>query len=233
MALAHSPRIVTNGLISYIDAINPKSYPGSGTTMFDLSGNGKNGTSGGGLTYSTENGGRFDFNGINSVITFGDGNTFSPLSEFTIEVWFRSTGTTPTTGTLPGIFGGTYGMRLFVNSTNLNYRLNEQLLASTKSISTPSSFDFYNGGWNCVTCQGSSSNSLMRIYLNGVLQNETSVAWTGTTQWPTNSFNFGRDNNDSNYFFAGSMSSIRMYNTFLTNSQISENFNALRGRYGL
>ena len=44
MALAHSPKIVTDGLVLCLDAGNPKSYPGSGTTWYDLSGNGNNGT---------------------------------------------------------------------------------------------------------------------------------------------------------------------------------------------
>ena len=42
MGLNHSPSIVTNGLTLYLDAGNPKSYPGSGTAWNDLSGQGKN-----------------------------------------------------------------------------------------------------------------------------------------------------------------------------------------------
>jgi hypothetical protein len=44
MSLIHSPRIVTDGLVLCLDAGNPKSYTGSGTTWTDLSGNGNNGT---------------------------------------------------------------------------------------------------------------------------------------------------------------------------------------------
>ena len=47
MALAHSPRIVTDGLVLCLDAGNPKSYPGSGTTWTDLSGNGNDITASG------------------------------------------------------------------------------------------------------------------------------------------------------------------------------------------
>ena len=44
MSLSHNPRIVTSGLVMLLDAANPKSYPGTGTTWSDLSGNGNNGT---------------------------------------------------------------------------------------------------------------------------------------------------------------------------------------------
>jgi hypothetical protein len=42
MSFFHSPNIVTNGLVMAVDAANPKSYPGSGTTWYDISGNGHN-----------------------------------------------------------------------------------------------------------------------------------------------------------------------------------------------
>jgi hypothetical protein len=43
MALYHSPLVVTDGLVLYLDAANRKSYPGTGTTWYDLTGNGLNG----------------------------------------------------------------------------------------------------------------------------------------------------------------------------------------------
>lgn len=51
MGLHHSPSIVLNGLVTYIDVMNPRSYPRTGTTLFDLSGNGNNFTVAGGLTF--------------------------------------------------------------------------------------------------------------------------------------------------------------------------------------
>lgn len=57
MALSHSPQIVLNGLVLYIDQFNPKSYPGSGVTLYDLSGNGRD--------YTMINGGSFIQNPLN------------------------------------------------------------------------------------------------------------------------------------------------------------------------
>jgi hypothetical protein len=54
MAISYNPRIVTDGLVLALDAGNPKSYPGSGTTWTDLSGNGNNGTLVNGVGYNSE-----------------------------------------------------------------------------------------------------------------------------------------------------------------------------------
>ena len=51
MAFRYSPKIVTDGLVLSVDAANKKSYPGSGTTWYDLSGNAINGTLTNGPTF--------------------------------------------------------------------------------------------------------------------------------------------------------------------------------------
>ena len=65
MALHHSPRIVTSGLVLALDAADRNSYPGSGTTWTDLSGNANNGTLTNGPTFNSANGGSIVFDGTN------------------------------------------------------------------------------------------------------------------------------------------------------------------------
>ena len=69
MGLAHSPKIVTNGLVLCLDAGNTKSYPGSGTAWTDLSGRGNNGTLTNGPTYSSTNGGSVVFDAVDDYVT--------------------------------------------------------------------------------------------------------------------------------------------------------------------
>jgi len=64
VALSHSPKIVTDGLVLCLDAGNPKSYPGSGTTWTDLSGNSNNGTLVNGVGYNGSNLGSLSFDGV-------------------------------------------------------------------------------------------------------------------------------------------------------------------------
>jgi hypothetical protein len=63
MSLGHGASIVRDGLVLYLDATNPKSYPGSGTTWKDLSGNGNNGTLVNGVGYTDANKGSLVFDG--------------------------------------------------------------------------------------------------------------------------------------------------------------------------
>jgi len=230
MATFGGPNTVETGLIVSVDAANPLSYPGSGTTWRDLSGNSKNGTTSG-ATYGSQNGGVFNFDGVNDTISFGTGNTFFPLTNFTIDLWTQSKGTVPTTGTTPGLFGFTFGIRAYFDLTN-------RVVLSISSGSSLQNLTYTHGNnirddgsWNNIVFQSTPTNSY--IYLNGELKASRSLTWLGDTIWPTNTWNLGRDNNNSNQFFTGSIASYKMYNAALTLPQIQQNYNALRGRFGI
>ena len=70
MAFSFSPKIVTNGLVLYYDVANPRSYPGSGTTIYDLSRNGYNGTLINSPTFDNTNGGALVFDGVDDYVQF-------------------------------------------------------------------------------------------------------------------------------------------------------------------
>ena len=69
MSLGHGATIVRDGLVLYLDAANEKSYPGSGTTWYDLSGNGNDVTLINNPTYSTNNNGSFIFDGVDEYLS--------------------------------------------------------------------------------------------------------------------------------------------------------------------
>ena len=91
MGLAHSPRIVTDGLVLALDAGNTKSYPGSGTTWTDLSGNSNTGTltSMDGNNYNSANGGYLDFDGTDDYVDVSGSIT---VSAATFLAWVRLDG---------------------------------------------------------------------------------------------------------------------------------------------
>ena len=227
----NTPPIVTSGLVLSLDAANSKSYVSGSTVWRDMSGNGKNGTLTNGPTFSSTNGGSVVFDGVNDTINFGTGNTFFPLTSFTIDLWTQSKGTVPTTGTTPGLFGFTYGIRAYFDLTNrvvLSISSGSSLQNLTYTHTTNIRDD---GSWNNIVFQATPTNSY--IYLNGELKASQSLTWLGDTIWPTNTWNLGRDNNNSNQFFTGSIASYKMYNTALTLPQIQQNYNAMRGRFGI
>ena len=85
------PNIITDGLVLALDAASPRSYPGTGTTWYDLSGNGNNGTNSN-ITYSSTNGGIFYFNNSSSVSLISNSPSLNPTTGLTIESWVKFDG---------------------------------------------------------------------------------------------------------------------------------------------
>jgi len=228
MGISIGPKIVTDGLVLCLDAGDLNSYPGSGTNWYDLSGNGNDGNING-ATYQSTNKGTFEFDGINDVVSFGAATTFFPLYNFTIEIWFSSFGTTPTTGTQPSLIGLTYGIRILIRSTYISYGLDNG--TSFTYINSPSTYSFYDSSWHQVVIQATSDTR--QLYIDSKFVSELSDNWTGTTRWPTTIANLGRDNNDYIYFFRGYIPIYKIYNKILTTQEITQNFNAQKSRFRL
>ena len=86
MAFSYSPKIVTDGLVLYLDAENTRSYPGTGTTWSDLSRDGNNGTLTNGPTVDSGNGGSIVFDGSNDYVDFDD---ILDLSTLSVSMWIN------------------------------------------------------------------------------------------------------------------------------------------------
>lgn len=227
MALYHSPSIVYDELVLHIDASNPKSYPGSGTTIKNMANNSKNGSMVNGVTVSSIGTTKtFSFDGTNDYINFGTGNTFFPILPMSIDVWFRCIGTTPTTGTHPGIFGLTYSLSLYINNLgNLVY------WDSYPTALISSGYNYVDSKWHNVIVQTNGATSNM--FIDGIFQKTAASTWNGSGAYPNNVFRLGMEVNNSFLFFTGNISTFKIYNKFLSASEIQQNFNALRGRYGI
>jgi hypothetical protein len=228
MAYNNGPTIVRNGLVLALDAADPLSYPGSGTNWKDLSGNNKNGTLLNGPTFDNGNGGSVVFDGVNDIVNLGIGNTFFPIPQFTIDIWFKSSGTVDTTGTTPGLFGFTFGIRANIGPGSLFFGVDNGTDLNGLSISGTFRTD---NNWYNATFYHTGAN--MGIYINGIFINSTNRTWSGTSRWPTNDWNLGRDNNNPNQFYPGYISSCKIYNRVLTATEVLQNYNATKGRYGL
>jgi hypothetical protein len=215
------PDIVTNGLILLNDASFTPSYPTTASVWYDVSGNNKNGSLINGPLFDS-NRGAIVFDGINEIVTYGTGNTFFPLPSFSIELTFQSKGTVPTTGTRPGLFGFTFGIRAIFNSANdIQFAITSGSVLQNLNYSHTSNFRD-DGKWYNIIFQATPTNSY--IYLNGELKASRSVVWLGSTIWPTNGWNLARDNNDGFYFFTGSISNFKLYNKILSQTEINQNY---------
>lgn len=223
MALAHSPRIVTNGLVLCLDAANFKSYPSSGATWFDLSTNQKNGSLINTPTYSTTNNGIFTFNGTNNYALVTSPFNFSTNNQLTASVWARSAVTNwNSLGMLVSkrdqfIIHPTSGLTVdyYVNTTTGGW----QNISHTPADITV--FNNYTMTYN--------AGSLI-AYFNGVQVNSGSVGATLSSD--TGNIEIGKDETLSRYF-NGSIASVYLYSRALSSIEIQQNFEATRGRFGI
>jgi hypothetical protein len=99
MALAHSPSVITDGLMVYLDAANTRSYPGTGNTWYDLRGNRNFTLQNNPPFFANSAGGSIGFTAANSH--HATATSLSSMSTWTVEVWLYHTGVS--TGTFPAI----------------------------------------------------------------------------------------------------------------------------------
>ena len=222
MSLIHSPQIVTNGLILCVDGANKKSYPGSGAAWSDISGSGNDGTLVNSPTYNSSNYGYLVFNGTNNYVTIPDNANlrFNSTQAFTLSVWAKP-------AALPNGWWGIvtksrdsspwYG--IWIDPSN---RITWG--SSTNNIFGP----VITTQWQNIVISKDSSARYM--YLNGVLINTTAGAIdvSGTA-----ALNIGNSSSAVGEYFNGSIQAVKLYNRSLTQAEITQNFNALRGRYGI
>ena len=229
MGLSHSPKIVTEGLILCLDAQNPKSYPGSGTTWTNLGSTAINGTLDTGDTFISDNPQSFLLDGTAAAdIAVGTGNTYFPLYSFSLEAWFKTPGLAGGMSA-SGIFGITYGIRLYVDGSGfLRYGVDNGVSLATISSGA---VDYADDNWHHVIATKNLTGGI--LYVDNELRNTESESWTGTTRWPTNTANIGRDNNDAIYYFNGNLALIKIYDIQLSADQVAQNYNATKGRFGL
>jgi len=220
MAFRYSPKIVTDGLVLYLDAANTKSYVSGSTTWNDISRSNINGTLVNGPTFNSGNGGSIVFDGVDdgvnliSTITLGNGN-------WTISMWAYANSFPSNYGRLisnnnSGPVSNAFGMA----SGKISYH--SYLVSWTQQLgnTTLNVGNWYNLIW--VNTSGS-----MVMYVNGVAD---SNSFTSTTSngGPINCIGKNWANS-----FSGRVATTQIYNRALTQTEITQNYNATKSRFGL
>jgi hypothetical protein len=227
MALAHSPSIVTNGLVLCTDAGNPRSYPGSGTTWRDATSSGFNFTLINGPTYSSSNLGFITF-GVDDIATAGY-NTALDTQTPTVEVWVKTNALDQNGFWFEkGSVNSQYA--LFQEGQALRWRMN--IGGSITQLSTTTASFMNTSNWFQIV--GTYTSGSRILYINGVQVN--SDAQTGTIATNSSGMSigaYGGNSGSNGYFYNGALSICRVYNRVLSATEVLQNFNAARGRYGI
>jgi len=216
-------KIITDGLVLHLDAAQLRSYPGSGTTWTDLSGNGNNGTLTNGPTFSTANGGSILFDGTNDFVDFTTDSNLLPTDGLTVEVWFKTgikdrfllakSSTAATNGyNLAGM--STDKIQLIVNSVTVN---------SVTNITT-------NNWTNCAATWIPSTS--MILYLNGSQNAINTTSIPSSIINPNSVIEICRRDGIRD-FWNGNVGVVRIYNRALSATEVLQNYNATKSRFGL
>ena len=212
--------ILNRGLTMHLDASAPSSYPGSGTTWSDISGQANNGTLTNGPTFSTDGGGSIAFDGTNDYISCTTDITLG--SAFSMESFIYIS--SRTNGDIIGSWNNPFRFLWRVNTSGY------QLLAwngGGPSQETVATSIVSTGTWVYVVVTYDGTN--VRFYNNAVL--------TDTNARGLNIANFtamqvGANTYDGVYF-NGRIANTRIYTRTLAAAEILQNFNVQRSRFGI
>ena len=214
--------IVTSGLVMNLDASNKKSYPGIGITWTDLSGKGNNGTLTLGPTYSSANGGSIVFDGTNDYATTSSSVLPSPNSSpLTLEAFCMNTSGSGWQTVL-----GTHSSftQIGFNGTTFYFGRNggggNLLVSSGASVSTNT--------WCHIVM--TYDGSLGYGYLNGSFITSGNIGSNGQTNGVSLLSTF--TSASPSEVFAGRIAVARVYNRALTATEVLQNYDALKGRFG-
>lgn len=230
--------IIVNGLVLYLDAGYTSSFKTSSNTWYDISGYGNNSTLTNGATYSSGNGGSILFDGVNDYVNVPYSSILAPTTSLSFEAWAFKNDWLDTTN-----------QRILSKTQVGGYQLsmNEGSLVPVGSIGISC---YYGGayrsvyvanstissGWNHFT--GTCDGRYLKFYINGSnvgtydLGSQTVIAYS-----VNNSLLIGAEpgsgSTPDGQYFTGNISIVRIYNKSLSQSEILQNFNAQKARYGL
>jgi hypothetical protein len=222
--------IVTNGLVLNLDADNPRSYPQpyNGTTWQNIApvSSSLTGSLVNGVGYTGSNGGALVFDGTDDYVI---GNGVFVTTEATSIAWFKTSNTYGNNYilALPWVSAGSNGFDLGFNGINSFMGV----VATTSGLvifSYPTTYS--DNRWHMAAMTYSASNT--SLYYDGILVATTSSISGSLRQTTNGEFNVGRFGSFGAYSNIN-VSKIMVYNRALNASEVLQNFNATRARFGV
>ncbi len=226
MAFHYSPKIVTDGLVLYLDAANTKSYVSGSTTWNDISRGNYSASILNNPIYSQNNSGIFIFDGTNQNITGATSTNLSfGTNNFSINYWFYINSFNVPSPTIIDLrtISNDFGYADFISSATTTFRLywnNSTQYTSTKQI-------FVGNWYNILVTR---SGTTLSVYINGLLDGTK----TDSSNLTSGQLKIGRNvNTVGTSYFNGRVQSLIVYNKALTSNEVLQNYNATKTRFGL
>jgi hypothetical protein len=237
MSVTGGPNIVEDGLVLFLDAANPESYSGTGSTWFDVSGNVNNGTLINGPTFDSANGGSIVFDGSNDFAeiphsTYWNTNVFGTATNFTLECWykpdlFKNWDTLIEKSESSGWYSRSEGAAIWINSVSIQGVFSSGVDGNPGGSTTILSYETTTLRWYHIAFTG--DGTTLRLYVDGIQRTTNLVSSRTVAVYNGNvGPRLGR-----RAFMDGQMASVRLYTKGITEQEVLQNYNATKSRFGL
>ena len=227
--------IVTNGLVYLLDAGFVSSYPTIGTTWYDLSGNNNNGTLINNPTFNSANSGSIVFDGIDDYTSTTSSPSLQMSSNITLCVWFKiPQNGLPYRQCLIGKYYWEYELGIYPNGGVHTYTASGNVCNGTydEGIYAVNPLgDWVANTWYHLSWTLSGANEI--CYLNGSSIGTFTKNNSGTCSAGSNPVRIGTRGGPGDLQFSGNIPIAQIYNRTLSASEILQNYNAQKGRFGL
>jgi hypothetical protein len=210
--------IITNGLILRLDAANPRSYQSGSLIWNDLSGFGNSGSLVNGPAFNTSASGVIRFDGVDDYVS-DSSIVLNSYTNFTVNIWVKFD-VASRYEVIWSAYNGYFSVIKFPNTIYF-------VVSGTTGAAASTTTTILNNVWyNIVAVR---SNGVSYLYLNGILEG----TFTGTvnTGGATSEYRLG--NYATSYYLSGNIASNIIYNRSLTQSEVQQNYNATRARFGV
>jgi hypothetical protein len=225
---------ITNNIVLWYDPSQPSSYPGSGTTITDLSPNPVNGTLAN-ISYTNP---YFNYNGSNSQVTIPDTSKLEPGSgDWTMEAWFYTTAfKTGSAGVILGKFdpgGGSIDVSYSIR-TNSTGGLFSQIGDGTGSFINSTNYQTSLSVWaQVVYVWKNIATNTLETYINGASIGSVNHSLGSILNTSANLYLGSYNGGEFSQWFNGRIGIVRLYNRALTSAEVLQNYNADKSKYGL
>jgi len=220
-------RIIRDGLVLNLDAGNSSSYPGTGSTWTDLSGNNNHGTLENGPTYSSANGGSIVFDGVNDRVSAFP-TQISGTGSKTISLWIKIN-TTSRTGLAGTRSLSEWGWGFTVNRNGTGTLAFYDTRGSDLNVAAGLGTNI----WYNVSVTYDNSR-IVTLYVNGLQVGISSTPFAALNASTFNGVIGNEDEYESfTHPFKGNIAQVAIYNRALTANEVLNNYNALKSRFGM
>ena len=227
--------LTTNGLVLYYDPSSVSSYPGSGTTITDLSGNGRNGTLSN-ITYTSP---YFTYNGSSSQISIADNVLLEPESgDWTMEAWVYLSNTSGGKVILgkfdPGGGSQDVSYSIRVSNANIFSQLGSGIGSGATQFQNSTTYVGTIGTWyQLVYVFTNVATNTFETFVNGVSIGSVNHSLASLLNTSANLYIGSYNNGEYSQWMNGRIGITRLYNRALTSTEVLNNYNADKSKYGL